>query len=101
MPVCKCPGEDLVGSMKGFSGEGRGQRQQTAVQNAYRDSGLLDAYITLMKNAFRWECDGECGIKTRFSITPGPSLVQDPNTGLWTAELVDVELKVWVVCSQR
>jgi len=100
MPTCRCPGEALVGSMTGFNGDGTGQREQTAIQNAYQSSGLTDAYITLVKLAFQWECAGSCHISTRFSIRPAPQTRRNPATGLWEASLVNATLKVWVVCSR-
>ena len=97
MPSCKCPGESLVGSVSGLSGSGRGQSKKNACINAYEDSGLLDAYYMLMKAAFRWECEGNCQIRTRYSIEPGPTFRQDAN-GIWHADLDDTTLKVWVEC---
>lgn len=100
MSVCKCPGECLVGSMTGFSGEGQGQKVKTAIQNAYRNSGLTESYYVLMKLAFRWECEDNCQIRTRFSIDPMPQTRQNPNTEIWHADLENATLKVWVECTE-
>lgn len=101
MPTCKCPGEDLVGSVGGINGDGRGQTEQIAIHNAYRQSGLTEIYRVLAGLAFEWECAGNCAITTRFSIQPAAQTRIDPATGLWIAELNNVKLKVWVVCSRR
>ena len=86
--------------MAGFNGDGGGQTARIAIQNAYRRSGLTDAYLVLARLAFNWECRGNCRISTRFSITPPPRLRQNPATGLWTATLVNAKLRVWVVCTR-
>jgi len=101
MPTCKCPGEELVGSMSGFSGEGHGQTDKIAIQNAYRNSGLTDAYLVLVKLAFDWDCEGNCRIRTQFEIKPPPVAKLNPRSGLWEATLMNATLKVWVVCSRR
>ena len=98
MPTCKCEGKEEVGKMRGFSGDGWGQTEKIAIQNAYRRSGLRDAYITLASLAFNWECEGDCDISTHFSIEPAPTVRQNPNTHLFEAMLHDVTLKVWVEC---
>jgi len=101
MPTCKCPGKELVGLIGGFNGEGHGQSEKIAIQNAYRNSGLTDAYIVLIKLAFEWECRGDCKISTQFEIKPPPVVKLNPTTGLFGAALVNARLKVWVVCSAK
>ena len=100
MSICKCPGEALVGSMGKFNGEGHGQSAKIAIQGAYRNSGLTEAYIVLVKLAFEWECAGHCRIRTQFEIKPAPVVKPNPQTGLWEANLTNATLKVWVVCSE-
>jgi hypothetical protein len=101
MPSCKCPGEALVGSMRGFNGDGRGQTEKIAVQDAYSRSGLTYAYLVLARLAFEWKCAGNCTISTRFSIVPAPQTRQDPATRLWTATMTNATLKVWVICQKK
>lgn len=102
MTVCKCPGESQVGFVAGFSGNGHGQTKRIAVQNAYKTAGVTDTYSMLASHAFRWECDGDdCIIRSRFKIDPKAEAQRNEETGLWTANLDNATLTVWVECSER
>ena len=94
-------GRMLVGTMHGFSGTATGQTPKIARRNVYQLSGLYDASVVLIKNALSWDCDGDDETRTGLSVTPEPVFVRDPISGLWTAELHDATLKVWVERFQR
>nr|WP_166177032.1 hypothetical protein [Altererythrobacter segetis] len=94
-------GRILVGTMHGFSGTATGHTPKMARRNVYQASGLYDASVVLIKNALSWDGEGEDETRTGLSVTPEPSFTRDPISGLWTAELQDATLKVWVERFQR
>lgn len=95
------PGRELIGTMHGFSGTATGQTARIARRNVLQVSGVYEASHVLLKNALSWECEGDCETRTGVSVTPEPSFAQDPISGVWTADLDDATLKVWVECLRR
>lgn len=101
MTECTRMGRVLVGTMYGFSGTGTGHTQRIACRKAYEAAGIHEASTILLKNAMSWDCEGNCETRTGLSVTPEPVVERDPISGLWSAELDDATLKVWVECFER
>ena len=101
MPTCKCPGKMKVGSLEPYNGVGRGQTRKIAWHNLIRNSTVLDGYLKLMSLALEYDCKGDCQIRTHYSIKPAAQFQQDPNTQLWEAAFSDVEIVVWVECTEQ
>lgn len=100
MPTCNCPGSCETARMQGFTGSGRGQTKKIARGQAYRNSGLTEAYYLLMRLAFEWECDGRCEKRTRYKITGNIDYREDKERGIWHASFEDLALRVWVECAE-
>jgi hypothetical protein len=95
------PGRVLIGTMHGFSGTATGPTTKLARRNVFQISGVYEASQVLLRNALSWDCADDCESRTGVSITPEPSFTQDPISGVWTADLDDATLKVWVECVKR
>ncbi|MBO0749112.1 MAG: hypothetical protein J2O44_01600 [Porphyrobacter sp.] len=95
------PGRVLIGTMHGFSGTATGQTHKIARRNVLQVSGVYDASLMLMKNALICDTEDDYETRTGLSITPEPTLAEDPDSGVWTADLEDATLKVWVEHIQR